>query len=253
MLTNQTVEHLRAMKLKGFAEGYLRQMSMTHIQELSFDERLGMLVDEEWLSRQNRKHKRLIHQARLRDNASIEGIDYAHPRSLDKTLMQRLALGNWLTENQNIIITGPTGVGKTYLACALGNLACRRYRSVRYYRIPRLLSDIAMSRGDGSYIRLLESLRKVHVLILDECGLSPFTAQESLEILEVLEDRTYQACTVITGQVPPKHWHELMPDPTVADAIMDRLIHSAHILELKGDSMRKNRPKSDSGDGVSGE
>ena len=243
MLTNQTVDHLRAMKLKGFAEGYLRQMSMNHLQELSFDERLGMLVDEEWLSRQNRKHRRLIQQARLRDNASIEGIDYTHHRGLDKSLVQRLAQGTWLKENQNIIITGPTGVGKTYLACAFGNLACRTYHSVRYYRLPRLLSDIAISRGDGSYIRLIESLRKVHVLILDEWGLAPFTAHESLEILEVLEDRTFQSCTIITGQVPPKHWHELMPDPTVADAIMDRLIHAAHIIELKGDSMRKNRPK----------
>jgi DNA replication protein DnaC len=243
MLTNQTLEHLRAMKLKGFAEGYLRQMEMAQIHTLSFDDRLGMLVEEEWLSRQNRKQKRFIQNARMRDAACMEAIDYAHPRGMNRELMQRLSLGTWLRENQNILITGPTGVGKTFLACALGNLACRMYFSVRYYRLPRLISEISMSRGDGSYIRLLDYLRKVHVLILDDWGLSPFTAQESREMLEVIEDRTSQACTIIVGQVPPGHWHELMPDPTVADAIMDRLIHSAHIIELNGGSMRKHRRK----------
>lgn len=239
MLINQTVERLRAMKLKGLADGYLRQREISQIRELSFDERLGILVEDEWLSRQNRKQKLLLKNAHLRDQASLEGIDYTHHRSLDRGLIQRLSLGNWLKDNQNILISGPTGVGKTYLSCALGNLACRMYYSTRYYRLSRLFSEIAMSRGDGSYIRHLEGLRKVKVLILDDWGLAPLTSQESRELLEVIEDRTHQGPTIIAGQIPPKHWHELMPDPTVADAFMDRLIHNAHIIELKGDSMRK--------------
>lgn len=243
MLTTQTVDRLRAMKLKGLAEGYLRQMEMSQIHELGFDDRLGILVEDEWLSRQNRKQKILVKNARLRDQACLEGIDYTHHRGLDKSLMQRLSMGHWLKENQNILITGPTGVGKTYLSCALGNLGCRMYYSVRYYRLPRLFSEIAMSRGDGSYIRHLDGLRKIKVLILDDWGLAALTSQESRELLEIIEDRTHQGCTIIAGQVPPGHWHELMPDPTVADAVMDRLIHNAHIIELKGDTMRKYQKK----------
>lgn len=239
MLVNQTVEKLRAMRLKGLAEGYLRQMSQVGIQDLSFDDRLSMLVEDEWMARLNRKQARLLREAKFRDTACLEDIDYSHHRNLDKSLITRLATGTWLREHHNLIIAGPTGVGKTYLACALGNLACRLHYPVRYYRMPRLLSEVTLAHANGSYVNLLDSLRKIRLLILDDWGLAPMTAGESREILEIIDDRANAASTIIASQIPPHHWHEIMSDPTVADAVIDRLIHNSHIIELKGESMRK--------------
>jgi DNA replication protein DnaC len=241
MLVNQTVEKLRAMRLNGLAEGFLRQMSQIGIQDISFDDRLAMLVEDEWMARLNRKQARLLREARFRDTACLEDIDYSHRRNLDKSMISRLANGTWLREHQNLIISGPTGVGKTYLACALGNLACRLHHQARYYRMPRLLSEIVLSHANGSYINLLDSLRKVRLLILDDWGLAPLTEIESREILEVIDDRVGTASTIIAGQIHPKHWHEVMSDPTVADAVIDRLIHNSHIIEIQGDSMRKHK------------
>jgi len=239
MLVNQTVEKLRAMRLNGLAGGYLRQMSQVGIQDLSFEDRLAMLVEDEWMARLNRKQARLLREAKFRDTACLEDIDYSHPRKLDKSLVTRLATGTWLREHQNLIIAGPTGVGKTYLACALGNLACRLHYPVRYYRMPRLFSEIVLSRANGSYIDLLDSLRKIRLLILDDWGLAPMTETESREILDVIDDRVNTASTIIAGQISPQHWHQIISDPTVADAVIDRLIHNSHIMEIDGDSMRK--------------
>lgn len=241
MLTNQTVERLISMKLRGFADSYKRQLELLDINSLCFDERLAMLVEDEWLLRQTRRQQGLIKKASMRDNASLEGIDYSFHRNLDRSLISRLSVGTWLNGNQSIIVSGPTGVGKTFISCALGNMACRLHHSVKYYRVPRLLSEIAMCRGDGSYIKLLDSLRKVKVLILDDWGISPMSSNESREILEIIEDRTNRCCTVIAGQVSPEHWHEVISDPTVADAIIDRLIHGSHIISLKGDSVRRHK------------
>ena len=169
----------------------------------------------------------------------MEDINYTHPRGLDKGFFKTLATCQWIQAHQNIIITGPTGVGKSYLACALANAACRQGFTARYYRVPRLLQDLVLARGDGSYPRLLSQIAKINLLILDEWGLAPFTDIQGRDLLELVDDRHQLHSTIIVGQIPLEHWHELLPDPTVADAILDRLVHNAHKISLKGDSMRK--------------
>jgi DNA replication protein DnaC len=239
MLMNHTLERLKEMRLKGMAECYKSQLEQPDALSLPFEERFSLIIDYEWTNRRNRRLERLLKQAKLRLPACLEDIDYQHPRGLDRSLINRLKSCEWIESFQNIVITGATGVGKTYLACALGNAACRRGYSTRYYRIPRLLSEIAMARGDGSYVKLLNKLRKFRLLIFDDWGLTPFTQDESREILEVIEDRSQLASTIIISQLPVEHWHEVLGDPTLADAILDRIIHNAHKFYLKGESMRK--------------
>jgi len=239
VLMNHTLERLQSMKLKGMLEAYRLQLEQPDMASLSFEERFSLLVDYEWTARQNRKLARQLKQARLRLPACPEDIDFRHPRGLDRSLVMHLAACEWIQMHQNIVISGPTGVGKTFIACALGNAACRQGYSTRYYRTSRLLAELAASRADGSYARLFNSLRKVNLLILDDWGLTPFTKSESREILELVEER-YQLCSsIIVSQIPVEHWHEVLGDPTLADAILDRLIHNAHKIFLKGESMRK--------------
>lgn len=239
MLTQQTIETLKRMRLTGMAEALSAQAHRPDVTELSFEERLGLLVDYEWTYRQDRRLARLLKQARLKLPACLEDIDYRHPRGLDRAVMRSLADGQWLRHHQNILITGPTGVGKTYIACALANLACRQGLGARYYRTPRLLAELAIARGDGSYPKLMNQLAKIDLLVLDDWGLAPLTSAEVRDLLEIIEDRYQSRSTIVASQVPLENWHGHMADPTVADAILDRLVHNAHKLFLKGESMRK--------------
>jgi len=239
MLTQTTIERLRAMRLRGMADALTAQQQQPELQALAFEERLGMLVDQEWMDRQNRRLTRLLKAAKLRLAACMEDIDYQHPRSLDRAAMRALATCQWVQYGQHILIAGPTGVGKTFIACALGNAACRQGFTVRYYRVPRLLADLTTARADGSYPRLLGHLARTEVLILDDWGLVPISVTESRDLLEVIDDRSQTRSTIVASQLPIETWYSVIGDATVADAILDRLIHGAHKLLLKGESMRK--------------
>jgi DNA replication protein DnaC len=221
------------------AEGLSQQLEQPAAQGLSFEERFDLLVDQEYTYRRNRRLARLLKEAKLRLDASPEDIDYHHPRGLDRHLMMTLASSEWIRLHQNLLITGPTGTGKTYVACALANAACRQGLSCRYYRMPRLLSDLLTARGDGSYPKLLTRLAKIQLLILDDWGLAPLAPQEARDMLEIIDDRSEARSTLIAAQLPVAQWHQTIDDPTVADAILDRLLHHAHQIVLRGESMRK--------------
>lgn len=239
MLNNHTVDRLNQMGLCGMAQSLTIQTTDSEIQSLCFEERFGLLVDQEWTYRQNRRLARLLREAKLRLSACLEDIDFSHPRGLNRSVIRSLATGQWIGNHQNILIIGPTGVGKTYLACAFANLACRNGWSARYFRIPRLCSELAIARGDGSYHRFLNKLSKIELLVLDDWGLAPLSPDECRDLLELLDDRFQFRSTIFASQLPIDHWHGMMADPTVADAILDRVIHNSHKINLKGESMRK--------------
>jgi DNA replication protein DnaC len=241
MLTEQTFDKLSRMKMHGFAAALQEQLHSDDYGELAFEERLGMLVDREWTERETRKLTRRLQQAKLREQACIEDVDFRHRRGLDRGQMKRLATCEWVRRGQNILITGPTGIGKTYLACALAQRACREGSSSLYRRVPRLLNELVIARADGSLTRLFAKLARTHVLVLDDWGLAPLQDQERRDLLEVLEERHAVRSTVITAQLPVKDWHRAIGDPTIADAILDRLVHNAHRIELTGNSMRAAR------------
>jgi DNA replication protein DnaC len=239
MLNEQTLEKLYVMKLNGMADAFKDQLQQPNINDLPFEDRFALLVDLQWTFKENRRMKRLLSNAKLKINGCIEDIDFKTPRGLDKSVILRLATCDWIRNAQNIIITGPTGVGKTYLACALANRACRMGYSAFYIRIPQLFQELSLARGDGSYPNLMKKLTKAKVLILDDIGLAPMTAPERRDLLEVIEDRHGLASTIVATQLPIEIWHENIRDPTIADAILDRLVHNAHKINLKGESMRK--------------
>ena len=239
MLTHPTLEKLRSLKLSGMANALEEQIGMPDLKELTFEERLGLLVDREVTVRRNRKLQTLLKKAKLRLNASIEDIDYRHPRGLDKSLILSLASCQWIEEYNNILITGPTGVGKSYLACALAQKACREGYRTLYFRLPRLLQELTMARGDGRYGKMLINLAKNDLLVIDDWGLTPLDDHGRRDILEILEDRHNIRSTIVTSQLPLNNWHEIIGDPTLADAILDRLVHNAYKITLKGESMRK--------------
>lgn len=241
MLTEQTLERLYTMKLTGMADAFKDQLVQPAMNELSFEERFAFLVDQHWTWKENRRMRTLLRQARLKDNACVEDIDYKTPRGIDKSVILKLSGRDWLTHAQNIIITGPTGVGKTYLACALTNSACRKGFSALYKRAPRLFQEIAVARADGTYPKLMNKLLKTKVLIIDDFCITPMKDSERKDLLEVIEDRQGINSTILSTQIPVRNWFESIGDPTMADAILDRLIHNAHKLELKGESMRKTR------------
>jgi len=241
MLHEQTFEKLYALQLTGMAEALKDQMGRADMDGLAFEERFSMLVDAQHLFRENKRMKRLLENAKLKLAASMEDIDYRSPRGLDKSVMLSLASCDWVRKHRNVIIVGPTGSGKTYLSCALAHKACREGMAAFYLRTPKLYYTLAMARADGSYARVLAKLARTSVLILDDLGLAALTDSERQDLLEVIEDRHGSASTIITSQLPVEHWHEVIGDPTIADALLDRLVHNAHKINLKGESMRKRK------------
>jgi DNA replication protein DnaC len=243
MLNQQTLQRLRALRLTGMADAFAQQLEHPPAQQLSFEERLGLLVDRERTYRDNRRLQRLLRTAHLKQQACVEEIDYQTPRGLVRSELASLITCDWIRTHHNLHITGPTGTGKSWLACAFGQEACRQGLSVRYLRTGRLLDDLRIARGDGSYNKLLRQLARLDLLILDDFGLKPLPQNERHDLLEIIEDRHGSHSTIITSQLPISSWHDYLNDPTVADALLDRLLANAHRLELKGESLRKTRQR----------
>lgn len=242
MLIQQTINGLRELRLTGMIAALEIQLQQTDVQALAFEDRLGMLVDAEMSSRNNKKLERLLKDAKFKEQACIENINYDPKRKLNRSLIVTLATGNWVEVGQNLIITGATGAGKSWLACAFGNQLCRRGISVKYFRLSRLIEQLSVAKGDGSLARLRAQLAKASVLMLDDWLLAPLDAASAREILELIDDRTGKNSLILTSQYPVETWHDRIGEPTVADAILDRIIHSAHRIEIKGEeSMRKQK------------
>lgn len=243
MLSHPTHERLLALGLTGMAKALEEQRRQKDLSALDFEERLALLVDRETIERENKRLASRLKVARLRQSAVVEDIDMKAPRSLDKALFAKLVAGDWIARHQNLAIIGKTGLGKSWIACALGHKACRDDRSVLYHRVPRLFDALALARGDGRHPRLLKTLSRVDLLVLDDWGLAPVTLDQARDLLEIVDDRHGRGSTIVTTQLPIEHWHEMIPNPTIADAILDRLVHNAHRLILKGESMRKSDVK----------
>lgn len=241
MLHHPTLDQLNNLRLTGMATALTEQMALPDMDALAFEERLGLLVDREITERNSRRLTTRLRQAKLKQSACMEDIDYRASRGLDKSVMARLADGRWVRDHLNILLTGPTGVGKTWLACALAHKACQLGSTALYCRLPRLLQSLPLAKGDGSYAKLMTKLARIDVLILDDWGLSKLTAEQRRDLLEILEDRHNTRSTVVTSQIPIDQWHELIGDATLADAILDRLVHNAYKINLKGESMRKQK------------
>lgn len=242
MLTEQTIQRLQELKLTTMAASFVERQSRPDHKDLSFAEFFGLLVDDEYLSRQNKKLKLLLQYARLKiGTACLENLSYEASRGLTKTRILNLQNTSWLDKHQNILITGPTGVGKTYLACAFGQWACRNGYSTLYYRWPRLLGDVLAAKGEGNYLKYLRKLAKCQCLIIDDFAISPLTDNDRKDLLEIIEDRHLTTSTIIASQLPSKNWHEYIGDATIADAVCDRLFSLAHKFELKGASLRERQ------------
>ncbi|PIV20549.1 MAG: AAA family ATPase [Deltaproteobacteria bacterium CG03_land_8_20_14_0_80_45_14] len=239
MLNEQTVTKMQEMKLLGMARVFEELMGKPEHSDLTHDEFVGLLVDAEATSRENRKMQRLLREAKLKQQACLEDIDYRQPRGLHKQTLLELSTCQWLGNHQNILISGATGTGKTFIACAIGNRVCRAGYSVFYTRAPRLFNTLFQARADGSYLKYLSKLARFNLMIIDDLGLSPMNEVERKDFLEIVEDRNLTASLIISSQVPVKDWYQLIGDPTIADAICDRLLHNAYKIELKGESLRK--------------
>lgn len=239
MLNQATLDKMHVLRLSAMAEAFRHQCESTQWNELSFEDRFGMLVDAEWTGRQQRKLSRRLKSAQLRYAASVEDLDFQPARGLTRPSLLSLASCAWIQEKQNLIVTGSTGTGKTYLACALAEKACRSDFSAYYVRGPRLLHDLVVARADGSYSRMLAKLARIELLAIDDWLLTPFKENERRDLLEIIEDRYERGSTLIATQLPTAGWHQAIGEPTVADAICDRLLHRAHRIDLRGPSMRK--------------
>jgi DNA replication protein DnaC len=246
MLIHPTVERLRALGLSAMADAVVELQNMPDAAELPREDWLGLLVDREATSRENRRLARRLREARLRQTAAVvEDTDFRAPRGLDRTLFLRLASCQWIRDRQHLVIVGPTGIGKSWIACALGHKACREGFSVLYKRASRLLADLAQARGEGRLPRLLSAIERTRLLIIDDWGPEPLTAEQRRDLLEIVDDRYDTGSLLITSQLPVDRWHDVIGDPTFGDAILDRVLHNAHRINLKGDSLRRRRAASD--------
>lgn len=243
MLHEPTLDKLRGLHLSAMACAWTAQRGDPSIVEIDFDTRFGLLVDAEVVARDNKRLAKALHDAKLRiPDACLEDIDFSSARDLDRALVRQLGTGHWIAAHTNLVITGMTGTGKTYLSCAFAQQACRLGRRALYRRVPRLLEELALAHADGSYTRLLGRLAKIDVLVLDDWGIAPLRDPERRDLLEILEDRHASRSTIVTSQIPVENWHDYLGDPTIADAILDRIVHNAHRLKLKGPSRRKPEP-----------
>ncbi len=243
MLHHPTLEKLQTLRLSGMHKALTEQLNMPDIDSLSFEERLWLLAEREMTEREDRRLKTRLRQAKLKHHACIEDIDYRSARGLDKALILQLAGCRWIHEGLNLILNGPTGVGKTWIACALAHKACQEGYSALYLRLPRLFEELTLAHGDGRFPKLMTTFARTDLIVLDDWGLAKLTAEQRRDLLELLDDRHPKRSTIVTSQIPVDHWHEIIGDPTLADAILDRLIHNAYRVNLKGESMRKRRAK----------
>ena len=241
MLNQPTIEKLQAMKLYGMADAFREQIDTAGSSQLSFEERFGLLVDRQWTWKEGRALTRRLQLAKFKERGVVEDIDYQHPRGLDRKLMRTLATSEWIRVHHNILFTGPTGIGKTWLACALAHKACRDGFFALHKRIAELFRELAVARADGSFGQFLMKLARIDVLVLDDFAMATLKEQERRDFLEICDDRYQRRSTILTSQVPVNHWHEQIGDPTIADSIMDRLVHNAYRIELDGESIRKVR------------
>lgn len=246
MVYQQTMEKLYALKLQGLAQAYEEQQQQPQITDLSFDERLALLVERQWLWKENRALATRLSYAHLKQTACLEDLDYRHPRGLHRATLEQLATGEWIRQHHTCLITGPTGTGKSFISSALAHRACRLGYRALYYYLPKLFRELSLAQADGSLTALLKKLAKVDLLVLDDWGLTPLQPDHYRLFLELLDDRQGTGATLITSQYPLSAWHKLVEDPTIADALLDRLVHHAYKLELKGESLRKKiAPKSE--------
>jgi DNA replication protein DnaC len=243
MLNQQTIEKLHAMKLHGIADAFRAQLETTEASQLSFEERFALLVDQQWLWKENRALARRLRAAHLKEHGVIEDVDCQHPRGLDRKLLRTLCSSDWVRQHQSILLLGPTGIGKSWLACALAQKACRDGFSVLHKRTSELFRELAVAHADGSIGRFLLRLSRIDILLLDDFAMAPLKDAERRDFLEICDDRYQRRSLILTSQMPVALWHEQIGDPTIADSILDRLIHNAYRVELKGESMRKKRPK----------
>lgn len=240
-MINQTIGKLYEMKLSGMADSIKEQMQNPQALSLSFEDRIGLMVDRQWDLKETRGLKRRLQVAKIKQQAAFEDIDFAVSRGLDKAAMLSLSECNFIRSHSNIIITGPTGAGKTYIACAIANKACRMKHSVRYFRCGNLLSALSVARADGSYPAFMRRLERIEVLVIDDWGMYPLDQEAARDIFEILEDRSQRGSVIIVSQVPIENWYDIIAAPTIADAILDRLVHNAYRIQMKGESMRKKQ------------